>query len=90
MRPLLPLIASALVLAACANSATPRYDTFFGLAVQDARARMTLNPAGTPALPGLDGRSAAEAIERYHDSFKSPPPVVNVINIGGATGSAGR
>jgi hypothetical protein len=27
-------------------------------------------------------------VARYQDSFKAPPPVVNVINIGGVTGGA--
>jgi hypothetical protein len=34
----------------------------------------------------MDGKAAAEALGRYQDSFKTPPPVVNVINIGGAVG----
>ena len=34
----------------------------------------------------MDGRAAREAVGRYQDSFKSPPPVVNVINIGGSVG----
>lgn len=90
MRPTLPILACVTVLAACANTTTPVYDGLFGVAVRDARTAMTLNPSGSPAFPGLDGRSAAEAMERYHDSFKSPPPVVNVINIGGTAGGAQR
>lgn len=80
------------VLAACANSPTPQYDARFGDSVRQARQLMTLNPsAGTTsssAAPGMDGKAAAEAVGRYHDTFKAPPPVVNVINIGGASGSA--
>jgi hypothetical protein len=48
---------------------------------------MTLNPnAGRDGDPvaGMDGLAASEAFDRYHDSFKAPPPVVNVINIGGS------
>ncbi|MEJ6022095.1 hypothetical protein [Ramlibacter sp. PS4R-6] len=75
-------------LAGCAatKTATPNYDLRFGSAVREARARMTLNPAAATgdAVAGMDGRAAHEAQERYQESFRAPPPVVNVINIGGA------
>jgi uncharacterized lipoprotein len=80
-------LAIAALLAGCSyNSFTPNYDAQFGNAVRAARLAQTLNPnAGTqPPVMGMDGVSAHEAIGRYEDSFKSPPPVVNVINIGGA------
>ena len=73
------------------TTATPNYDLRFGNAVREARLRMTLNPvpsAGTVA--GVDGRAAHEAQERYEQSFRAPPPVVNVINIGGASGRGGQ
>ena len=92
MRKPLALLVIAL-LGGCAASTTPSYDTRFGDAVRQARQRMTLNPnAGTnpDSVAGMDGRSAREAVVRYHDSFKAPPPVVNVINIGGAVGGGGR
>lgn len=81
------LIAAAL-LAGCAASPTPNYDLRFGDAVRDARAQMTLNPAAAaqPTQVGLDGVAGREALGRYHDSYKAPPPVVNVINIGGRIG----
>jgi len=75
------------LLAGCAVSPTPNYDLRFGEAVRSARQQMTLNPnASSNAVPaaGLDGRAAREALVRYQDSFKAPPPVVNVINIGGS------
>jgi hypothetical protein len=53
---------------------------------------MTLNPhagATAAAAPGMDGRSAREAVVLYQGTFHAPPPVVNVINIGGAIGSGG-
>ena len=62
-------------------------------AVRAARLAQTLHPAaGTqPPVMGMDGPSAHEAIGRYQDSFKAPPPVVNVINIGGAvSGGSGQ
>ena len=91
MRKPLALLVIAL-LGGCASSITPSYDTRFGDAVRQARQRMTLNPnagANPDPVAGMDGRSAHEAVVRYQDSFKSPPPVVNVINIGGSA-SAGQ
>ncbi len=79
----------AALLAGCSyNSFTPAYDAQFGDAVRAARLAQTLNPnAGTqPPVMGLEGTTAHEAIGRYQDTFKSPPPVVNVINIGGQIG----
>lgn len=80
------LLAAATTLAGCAATPTPRLDARFGEAVLAARAQQTINPdAGRNPDPvsGIDGRAAAEAMGRYHDSFKSPPPTFNVINIGG-------
>ncbi len=83
-----PLALLVLVLlGGCAASTTPNYDMRFGDAVRQARARMTLNPnagANPDPIAGMDGRAAREAIGRYQDSFRAPPPVVNVINIGGS------
>lgn len=83
----------ATLLAGCGVSPTPHYDARFGDAVREARQRMILNPqAGTTAQAptGLDGVAAREAIGRYQDQFKTPPPAVNVINIGGQIGGQGR
>lgn len=79
-------------LAGCASS-TPGFDAHFGESVMQARAQQTVNPdaAGNPdPVAGLDGRAARSAMERYQESFKTPPPTFNVINIGGniAGGSA--
>jgi hypothetical protein len=86
------IILLATALGGCAASVTPNYDARFGDAVRQARAAMTLNPnAGANAPPtGMDGTAAHEAAKRYQDSFKTPPPVVNVINIGGQVGTTGR
>lgn len=85
-----PFVAlAAALLAGCAASSTPRYDMRFGDAVRAARQAMILNPnaAREPGpAPGLEGTRAREAMGRYDDSFKAPPPVVNVINIGGGVG----
>ncbi|ATQ73899.1 hypothetical protein CR152_04735 [Massilia violaceinigra] len=80
-RAALPVLA---MLAGCA--AAPRYDARFGDAVREARSAMTIDPqAGATPDPvaGIDGQAARDAMTRYQDSFKAPPPVVNVINIGG-------
>lgn len=74
-------------------STTPNYDTKFGDAVREARMRMTIDPdAGKKQeqLAGMDGKAAQETIVRYQDSYKSPPPVINVINIGGAMGGGNK
>lgn len=86
------LMATALGLVGCAATSTPNVDAAFGQAVMAARAQQTINPdaARNPgAATGLDGRAAREAMERYHESFKAPPPSFNVINIGGGV-SAGN
>jgi hypothetical protein len=79
------------VLAGCANTATPHYDARFGDAVRQARSAMTINPQASDnqdPVAGIGGQAAREAIARYGESFKAPPPVVNVINVGGASGAA--
>lgn len=84
--------AALALLAGCATSTTPDYDARFGDAVRQARSAMTLNPGppSTDPVAGIDGQAAREAMLRYQDSFKTPPPVVNVINIGGPTGGAAK
>ena len=92
MRKALALLVIAL-LGGCATSITPSYDTRFGDAVRQARQRMTLNPnagANPDPVAGMDGGATRDAIGRYHESFKTPPPVVNVINIGGSVSGGGR
>jgi hypothetical protein len=81
------LIAVSITLAATACSTTPNYDLKFGDAVRESRMNMTINPdAGknTDQVAGMDGKSGKEALKLYQDSFKEPPPVINVINIGGS------
>ena len=79
--------------AGCAQTVTPQYDMRFGNAVREANLAMAIDPeAGRrgDVVTGIDGRAAQESAKRYHDSFKQPPPVTNVINIGGGvTGNAG-
>lgn len=85
---LVSLLSLAALLSGC-GSVTPNYDTRFGDAVRQARYDMTLRPdAGQNPDPvlGMDGVSAREAMTRYQGTFKAPPPVTNVINIGGGVG----
>lgn len=85
----LSLLTTLVLLAGCASS-TPNYDMRFGDAVRQARQSMAINPGPGSAEPiaGMDGKAARDATGRYQESFKSPPPVVNVINIGGSTSGA--
>lgn len=83
-------IALLLVLTAGCSTVTPNYDARFGEAVRAAKLKMTINPeAGRnpDQVAGIDGKAAREAINLYQGSFKAPPPVVNVINIGGGVGA---
>jgi hypothetical protein len=85
-------VALACLLATGCSHVTPNYDARFGDAVRDARKKMTLNPnAGKDGDPvtGMDGRAARESMNQYHESYKTPPPAVNVINIGGQIGGQG-
>lgn len=86
-----PLVLACLLAAGC-SSVTPNYDARFGEAVRDAKKKMTLNPnAGKNGDPvtGMDGRASRESMVQYHESYKKPPPAVNVINIGGQIGGQG-
>lgn len=62
-------------LTGCAST-VPELDAKFGDAVRAARLNQTLNPAASankdPVL-GVDGKAAVNAMERYQESFKSPP-----------------
>jgi hypothetical protein len=90
----LALLALAALLAGCGTTpspVSPNYDLRFGDAVRAARLRQTLDPNAAqrpPALAGMEGQTAADAMELYHGTFRKPPPVVNVINLG--TGGAAR
>lgn len=75
------LAAGLLVLQACTTT-TPYLDSRFGHSVNAAKAQQTLNPeAGKNRDPvaGMGGTPAKESIDRYHDSFKAPPPTFEVI-----------
>ena len=83
------ILALTLLVGTGCSHVTPNYDARFGDAVRDAKRKMTLNPnAGKDGNPvvGMDGRAARESMLQYQESYKTPPPAVNVINIGGAIG----
>ncbi len=78
------LLSSLAAMAGCI-SPSPVLDSHFGLAVNTAKAQQTINPdaaKNTDQVKGIDGRAAKDSVERYHDSFKAPPPTFTVINIG--------
>jgi hypothetical protein len=77
-------------LAGCTTTTTPHLDSKFGHAVNAAKAQQTLNPEAsknTDPVTGIDGTPGKESIDRYHDTFKAPPPTFNVININSGSGS---
>lgn len=81
------IIVCTALLSAAGCSTTSRYDARFGEAVRQARLAMLIHPSGSAAddpVAGMDGAAAHEALQRYQDSFKAPPPVINVINLGAA------
>lgn len=92
MNPLsLKILSAAFSLAALTGcTTTPHLDSRFGHAVNAAKAQQTLYPEAsknTDPVAGIDGTSAKESIDRYHDTFKAPPPTFNVININTGGGS---
>ncbi|MGJ7917962.1 hypothetical protein ACI48D_21080 [Massilia sp. LXY-6] len=86
------MLCSFVLMAGCAQTVTPNYDIRFGDAVREARLAMTIDPSAGQRggeVKGIDGRAAQEGIKLYQESFRQPPPVTNVINIGGAIGGNG-
>lgn len=81
---------AVLAIGGCATN-TPHLDQQFGMAVNTAKARQTLNPdasRNTDPVTGIGGAAADSAVDEYHNSFKAPAPTFPVINIG--TGGGGR
>ncbi len=77
------LFAGLLALTGCVNT-TPVLDSHFGEAVNTAKAQQTINPdaAKNKQAAGMDGQTAKSALDRYQQSFESPPVSPNVFNIG--------
>src|SRR5437016_13900902 len=95
---LLGAAAAVLALQACATTCggydacltrSPRLDASFGDAVNIAKAQQTLNPDASKnrnVVAGIDGKAAQEAMLRYRETFKNPPPPANVFTIGVSSG----
>jgi hypothetical protein len=84
-------LAALCFIAGCV-SIHPELDQRSGDAMSAAKNAQTLNPQvrrDPNAVSGIDGRPAKEAMDRYVDSFKSPPATTNVINIGGSLNGQG-
>ncbi len=64
----------------------PQVDQRYGQAVTAARDAQTFNAQASrnpKAVSGIDGMAAKETMDRYVETFKAPPPTMNVINLGG-------
>ncbi len=86
------IVAGLGLLAGCV-SIHPEVDQRYGEAVTAAKDAQTFDPQASrkpKAVPGIDGIAAKEAMDRYVDSFKAPPPTMNVINIGGGLSGSGQ
>lgn len=82
-----------LLLAGCANRTPTQVDQKFGEAVNTAKAQQIINPDGprnTDPVKGIDGKAADATVDRYHKSFESPPPPVNVFTIGVGGGGGAK
>jgi len=80
---LLVSVVGVVAFAGCTTT-TPHLDSKFGEAVNAAKAQQTLNPEAsknTDPVSGQDGKAGKESIDRYHETYKAPPPTFNVINI---------
>ena len=80
-------------LALCGCAVNPYgTDETFGASVKSAQALQIAHPGVRPvgAPLGIDGESAALAIDNYYSSFAKPPPPVNVFNIGVGTNGSGN
>jgi hypothetical protein len=88
-----PKAALCMLLAAlatgCATSTTPALDVSHGGALRFTKEAQTLNPTaptGNNQVLGIDGKAAVNTLERYQDSFKTPPKTFEVINGGSQSG----
>jgi hypothetical protein len=71
-------------LGGCMTS-TPIWDAHFGQAVRYSMHAQIIDPeAGQHAAsqPGVDGKSAASAMDRYDKSFEQPPVTASPYTIG--------
>ncbi len=91
MTPPIKLIVSALFLSfALGGCAVRQYDmdSSMGVAVQENLAAQIVNPNGTPPTgpQGLAGGPSKAVMDRYVNSFLTPPPPANAFSIGLGSG----
>lgn len=85
---LMAAVVSASFLTACMPM-TPYLDAHYGETAQMAVAQQTINPdaaQNTNPVKGVDGTTAKNAIELYHNASKAPPATTNIFNIGIGSG----
>jgi len=85
---------AVVLLAGCAATATPGFDSRFGDSMRQLKAQQLIDPRAptrnAQATPPTDGRTLREGAERHVDTYRAPPPS-NVISIGvGSGGGGGR
>lgn len=90
---------AALIVPVCAAlggcmSSTPIWDAHFGQALKAVTQAQIIDPHAAEhaqSTPGVDGKSAASAMDTYDRSFQQPLPAPNafVIGIGNGGGGAG-
>jgi hypothetical protein len=82
-----PLLAAAGTGCALLPPSAPTVDTTFGSAVRQGLVQQTYRQraATVPDTGELDAQAARSALNRYRDSFKTPPPSFTVIGIGGSS-----
>lgn len=88
---LLVALGLATQMSGCANEPIAAPDARFGDSVRAARQAQTLNPKAPDTsvkAPGVDAKAAVNAVDQYHESFKTPPQTFNVLNIN--TSSTGQ
>lgn len=87
------LLALSLAAAGCTVPPTA-VDANFGQALTSAKAAQVIDPdAPSRVRPPMttDAQSARSAVDRYQKSFDTPPPPVQVFNIGvGGSGGGSR
>ena len=93
LRQLAAIGAGAVCLLSGCVMLTPNLDSQFGDSVRLAQARQTLNPdasRNTSVVRRIEGVAAKNALDLYHDSFKTPPPTnIFTINVGGGAMGGG-
>ncbi|MEX3931198.1 hypothetical protein AB4Y32_05130 [Paraburkholderia phymatum] len=88
---------AAIVLPLCAAlngcmSSTPIWDKHMGEALKAVTQAQIIDPHAAqhaPSAPGIDGTSAASAMDSYDKSFRAPTPSPNAFVIGVGSGNAG-